>query len=121
MNAVERVNKNLLYKIKKLYDFNNRSWDIIVDKSVTAKNASFNRSTNILPKLLRMGKVPTLTCKIKAGIPTITRNKILLENNRDQLHPEYARKHIVKGKILVKKILNLETEFLFSGNNRDRR
>ena len=107
VGAVERANQTLFNKVKKLCNYGKIPWDRALPQATLATNLSFNRSIQTSPFIMKHGKLPDLDIDKRLGIIDIEQNKIAVKQKRDDHFQEYSEKDIEKGKVLIKKQLQL--------------
>lgn len=102
MGVVERVNRSLLEKLRKLNLFDNRNWEDKVKKATYAQNISYHRGIRASPYVFKYGKMPDIVgeTNLNQKSKTYTRDEIL--NKRNKYIDHYNKKYIEKGKKDIK-------------------
>ncbi|KAM0676745.1 hypothetical protein BDAP_002657 [Binucleata daphniae] len=102
MGAVERANKSLFEKIKKLNNYKESDWEQQVEKATYAQNISYHRGLRASPYLFKYGKMPLFNNVEfeNQNLKTHTRDELLDERNKHIEH--YQKKYIEKGQKGIK-------------------
>jgi hypothetical protein len=81
MGCVEKVNRTLLVKVKKLSEYGNIEWPSVVKQATRAVNISFHRAFKTPPFIFRYGKLPSLPIdeKLQVNAKVFSRKRLLKE------------------------------------------
>ena len=115
VGGVERVNRTLWDKIRKLSNFGNHPWEEYVEKAAFALNISFHRALGTSPYVWRYAKIPKPILEL-LGIETDIRVKRENLITRRKAREYKYKKEIEKGKRTVPYNLNINDPVLIYKN-----
>ena len=113
VGAVERVNRTLLNKIRKLSDFGKKNWEKILEAATTAINLSPHRAISTSPHIMRYKSSPLYELE---GIHTKQKvNMDEIESKSKKKRSEY-NKEIKAGKRIIARDLSIGAPVLIYKN-----